>query len=186
MECSLALSFNDFKFLQKTLHFLCVVSNIWQMCLSAHVFMSHLLILLPYLTYFAVLVVMMTMQRVASRHQPEMFSDKEISASVFDLACFVMMYWATPNDPIEMCKLTWKKLFWKREKDSPGVKESLKIIISLLDMWITWPMRSHGVIVSNSASRGSGGIRIYSLFMGKFSVVFPLPYSLSAQHQETF
>lgn len=89
-----------------------------------------------------------TMQRVASRHQAAMFSNKEISESVFDLACFVMMYWATANGPIKMCKLTWKKLFWKREKDSPGVKESLKIIISLLDMWITWPMRSDGVIVA--------------------------------------
>lgn len=93
-----------------------------------------------------------------------------VAKKSFELALFVMMHWATLNGPT---KMILKKLFCKR--GSPGVKESLKTITSHLGRWVTWPMRSEGVIVV-SASRGSGGIWIVQCIKGE--VLCCLPTSL--------
>lgn len=156
----------------------CVVPNIWEKCLSAHVFMSHLIILLPYLTYFVVLVVT-SGSTLANRHQAETFSD----TLWFGLLCIDAM--SNTKQPNWNLHIDLEETVLEKRRRQSRCDRVIKD-----NYFPTWQVSdlAHEIWwchCCSSASRGSGGIWIYNLFKGKFFVVFPLPYSLSA-HQETF
>lgn len=170
-KCWMDLTFSEFPMI---LHFFrnvdsfCVWRNIWEYCLSAHVFMRHLIISLPYLTYFVVVVMMRP-----HIDQQTLSSDvKWQQKRSFDLACSVITHWATLKGQAEICILIQKKPFWKRERERPGVKESLKTITSLLGLWATWPMRSDGVIVAAAVQVGAAVAFEFTIYSGGSSLLF--------------